>query len=205
MIETKKNKLWLIEAIIWGVLIFSVASLTTYFKSNNVKNNYTYYVFFKDIDGIIIGSPVKIQGVQVGHVSDIKFVNDEVFVTFIITDKGFEMPTKLDASVSFTGMGGSKSLELFVPKEGEKAQNYIRTREPMRIQDFMIYSNQTSRLLVTMLNDAMKMMNDNTIKLVKEFIKNPIALENIENTLKDVKETEEKFLENRRKNANKNE
>lgn len=201
---TRKKSL-LIEVIIWGLLIFGIVSISSLTYGAKVKKNHTYYVFFKDIDGIIKGSPVKIQGVQVGYVSDIKFVNDEVFITFIITDRKFKMPSKMDASVSFTGMGGSKSLELFVPPEGEKAKNYIRTIEPMRLQDFMTYSNQTSQILVTMMHDAMKMMNDNTVKVVKEFINDPKALSDFDKTLDAVKKAEDNFLKQRRHDANKEE
>jgi len=198
-----KKRYWLIEAIIIGLLIFCVASVTSYIKTTITKNNYTYHVFFKDIDGIIKGSPVKIQGVQVGYVSDIKFIQDEVFLTFIITEKNFTMPSKIDATVSFTGMGGSKSLELFVPAEGENAKNFIRTIEPMRIQDFINYSNQTSQILVTMMHDAMKMMNDNTVRLVKEFINDPKALTEIDKTLNEVQKNEENFMKQRSHNADK--
>lgn len=200
MTNIDKKKFWLIEIIIWGVLLFSVVTVSKFIHTYNTRAHYTYFVFFKDIDGVIIGSPVKIQGVQVGHVSNIKFINDEVFVTFVITDKNFKMPTKMDASVSFTGMGGSKSLELFVPPEGEKAKNFIRTKEPMRLQDFMFYSNETSQILLTMMNDAMRLMNDNTIKVVKEFIRNPKQLEDIEESLDNIKQNEESYLIQRRNN-----
>lgn len=197
----EKKRIWLLEAIIWGLLIFLSTSIYSYVQNKKIEKYYTYQVFFKDIDGLIVGSPVKIQGVQVGHISEIKFINDEVLLTFIISDKNFKMPSKLDASVSFTGMGGSKSLELFVPPEGEKAKNYIRTIEPMRIKDFMHYSNQTSQILVTMMNDAMDMMNDNTVKIIKEFIGNPKTLLDLEKALNGVQEKEDKFLSKRRNNA----
>lgn len=198
-----KNKLWLIEVLVWGLIVFTTCSIYSYIHNKNIDKYYTYHAFFKDIDGLIVGSPVKIQGVQVGHISELKFINDEILLTFIITDKNFKMPSKLDASVSFTGMGGSKSLELFIPPEGSNAKNYIRVVEPMRIKDFMHYSNQTSQILLTMMNDAMELMNDNTVKIIKEFIGNPKSLKDLEQTLDNVQKGEEDFLNKRRNNANK--
>lgn len=205
MISMDKTKLWLIEVIIWGIIVFTIVSTVTFVRNNDIRKNYTYFAFFKDVDGIIVGSPVKIQGVQVGYVSDMKLVNDEVFVTFIITDNNFKMPSKMNASVSFTGMGGSKSIELFVPKEGDKAKDYIRTIEPMRIKDFMYYSNETSQILLSMMNDAMEMMNDNTVKIVKEFIHSPKQLDDIENMLENVQRDEDNFMKKRGYNANRDE
>ena len=123
----KKHLLWIAELFVWVLLIFSASFISLYVYNKNVREKNTYYVFFNDVDGLIKGSPVKIQGYQVGYVSDISFVDDDVFITFIITDKDIVMPKKIAATVEFTGMGGSKSLELYIPEEGSQAKNYIYT------------------------------------------------------------------------------
>ncbi len=190
----KKNIMWLAELMIWGLILFSTIFTFAFINQKQIKDKHTYYVFFQDVDGLIKGSPVKIQGYQVGYISNIALMGDEAFVTFVISDKTFEMPEKLAASVAFTGMGGSKSLELFVPPPDAKNKNYISTKEPMRINDFYIYQNQIARLLVTMTGDFMKMFNKETEEKTKEFIKNPEILETVEETLDDIQETEVKII-----------
>src|SRR5574344_1125605 len=115
MKSDKRHILWIGELLIWGLLIFGAIFFSLYLYNKDTRENHTYYVFFKDVDGLIKGSPVKVQGYQVVYVSNISIVNEDIFVTFIITDKDLTMPKTLDATVAFTGMGGSKSLELFVP------------------------------------------------------------------------------------------
>ncbi len=196
----KKHLLWIVELLIWLLLIFLTAFVSLYVYNKNIREKHTYYVFFNDVDGLIKGSPVKIQGYQVGYVSDIAIVDEDVFITFIITDKDIIMPKKLAATVEFTGMGGSKSLELYIPKEGSLAKNYISTTEPKRLQDFYVYQNQIATDLITMTTNFMNMMTPKNTDTVVNFIKDPIALEQIHNILDIVHNKESKLLEKRRNN-----
>ena len=186
--------IWLAELLLWGFIIFSVLFVSFFVYNKKVSEKYTYYVFFKDIDGLIKGSPVKIQGYQVGYVSNISIVNEDVFVTFIITDHKIQMPRQLAASVEFTGMGGSKSLELFVPEKNSKNQNLITTIEPRRINDFYIYQNQIAQNIVTMTSEFMKMFNDRNSGLVKDFISNPTLIKETDSALDNITEQELKLL-----------
>lgn len=190
----KKHMLWLIELLIWGLLLFSVIFVGLYAYNKNVREKHTYYVFFHDIDGIIKGSPVKIQGCQVGYISNISIVNEDVFITFIITDKELTLPDNVAATVEFTGMGGSKSLELFVPKDKSKNKNYITTIEPRRINDFYIYQNQIAQNLVTMTSDFMKTFDDRATGNIKNFIKKPEILNEINKTLDVIQKNENEIL-----------
>ena len=195
----KKHLSWIAELLIWALLIFLTAFISLYVYNKNIREKHTYYVFFNDVDGLIKGSPVKIQGYQVGYVSDISIVDEDVFITFIITDNEMIMPKKLAATVEFTGMGGSKSLELYVPKEGSLAKNYISTTEPKRLQDFYVYQNQIANDLITMTTNFMSMMTPKNTDTVVNFIKDPIALEQIHNILDIVQNKESALLEKRSK------
>lgn len=200
----KKHLLWIAELFVWVLLIFSASFISLYVYNKNVREKNTYYVFFNDVDGLIKGSPVKIQGYQVGYVSDISFVDDDVFITFIITDKDIVMPKKIAATVEFTGMGGSKSLELYIPEEGSLAKNYISTTEPKRLQDFYIYQNQIARDIMTMTSNFMNMMTPQNTTTVVNFIKDPIALEQIHNILDIVQNKESDLIEKWSKKKNDN-
>ncbi len=195
----KKRLLWLGELLVWGLILFSTIFLSLYIYNSNVRKKHTYYAFFKDVDGLIKGSPVKMLGYQVGYVSNISIVNEDVFVTFIITDKELEMPPKITATVSFAGLGASKSLELSVPEANSKAKNYVTTEEPKRIQDFYIYTNRIAQNIVGMTSEFMKIMDAQRTDMVKSFIKNPELLNQIHSTLDSVHKTETELME-RRKN-----
>lgn len=200
----KKHTLWLIELLIWGLVIFSTIFVSLYIYNKNTREKHTYYVFFNDVDGLIKGSPVKIQGYQVGYVSNISIVNDDVFITFIITDKELEMPENLTATVAFTGMGGSKSLELFVPPEGYKAKNFITTVEPRRLQDFYVYQSQIAQNIVTMTGGFLEMLDAKRTQMLKDFIKEPAMLNDIHKTLDEIQKSETTFMNNRKEKIKQN-
>lgn len=182
----KKHTLWLTEFLVWVLVLFGALFVGAYFYSVHIKKNYTYYAFFNDVDGLIKGSPVKMLGYQIGYVSDISLVNnDDVFVTFVITEKDITMPDSMVATVEFTGMGGSKSLEL-TPADSKSKKNIISVTQPRRVQD--IYVNQTviAQNLVLMSAGFMKMANDRAVNTLKAFIKNPRELSEFDTLIEDI-------------------
>lgn len=89
-----------------------------------------------DVDGLIVGSPVKFLGTQIGHVTKIQLVSSDVYsdiyVKFIITEKDLTLPTGAIATVEGSGLGGSKALEIY-PPEDEVAEHIISTKESTRL------------------------------------------------------------------------
>ena len=98
----------------------------------------TYQIFMPDVDGLIVGSPVKLMGVQVGYIEKIKIIRDEVYVKIVMTSKGATLPKGAIATVEFNGMGGSKSLEVYPPtKKSLAMNNLIAVQPPTRLNDAM--------------------------------------------------------------------
>ena len=91
-----------------------------------------------DVDGLIVGSPVRAMGIEIGHVTKIEPMKDEVFVKFIITDKTVTIPQGTSATVEFSGMAGSKSLELYLPDKDTYVDSTVPTltvHSPRRLSD----------------------------------------------------------------------
>ena len=127
-------KILLVEAVIWfSILCVVVFSIRAY----NIKNHKAekqYQIFISDVDGLIVGSPVKYMGVQVGYVSYIKLLANEVYVKFLITNKDVSLPKGVVANVEFNGMGGTKSLELYPPTPQDlKTEKIINIKETFRL------------------------------------------------------------------------
>lgn len=134
------------EFLIWLVVILffvSLSSLGLIFKEKNNTND--YQIFLQDVDGLIVGSPVRMLGIEVGHVTKIKPTKDEVYVKFIITNTDVYVPQGTSVTVEFSGMAGSKSLELYPPEKGD----YIDSSTPL------MTINPPKRL-----HDALGLLND---------------------------------------------
>ena len=142
MTENDENKVFYInhsgELLIWLLILLIPAIM--YFVSNmkSINNEYEHKIFMPDVDGLIVGSPVRAMGIEIGHVTKIQPVKDEVFVKFIITDKTVKLPQGTSATVEFSGMAGSKSLELYLPDKGtyvDSSVPIVTVTSPKRLSD----------------------------------------------------------------------
>lgn len=125
-----------IEFIIWLFILFIVVAGIRVHNFKSTKKLVTYQIFMPDVDGLIVGSPVRFLGVQIGYISKIKIISNEVYLKIIITDKNIKLPKGSIATVEFNGMGGSKSLEIYPPTEESIASGKIITvQEPTRLSD----------------------------------------------------------------------
>lgn len=143
-----KNTLYIThsgEFLIWLIVILIVVSISTFVYFDREKKVNDFNIFMQDVDGLIVGSPVRMMGIEVGHVVKIKPTNEEVYVKFVITDKTVTLPQGTVATVEFSGMAGSKSLELYLPDKN----TYIDPTTPI------LTVNSPKRL-----HDALGLLND---------------------------------------------
>lgn len=131
--EIKYKKLvWVVELLIWIFILSLTAFILVFSKYNYKKNFNTYEIFLQDINGLIIGSPVKMMGVQVGYVKQIKMLEDIIFVRFLITEKDLEIPKGSVITVESSGLGGSRSLEIY-PMSQNDSNEILITKPPTRL------------------------------------------------------------------------
>lgn len=132
----RKHFFWIAELFIWLLILIAVSGGIMFVKYNYKKNFNTYQLFLPDIDGLINGSPVHLMGIQIGYVNQLDIVGDDVYVKFIVTEKGVKIPHGVIATVEFSGLGGSKSLELYPPLPNRiPSDKYIIPQSPKRIHD----------------------------------------------------------------------
>ena len=125
---------WL-EFAIWFLIISITIWGFKYHTYNKMKELQTYQIFMSDVDGMIVGSPVKYMGVQIGYIQNIKLLYDTAYVKFVITDQDIKLPKGVIATVEFSGLGGSKSLELYPPEENNQSNNIIVVKSPTKLHD----------------------------------------------------------------------
>ena len=132
----RRHLFWIIEALCWLTLLIIIAGGIVFFNYGHSKDDNIYQLLLPDVDGLIIGSPVKFMGIQVGYIKEIKLYEDKVLLKFIITEKGIQLPLNTVATVEFYGLGGSKSLELYPPENNElKTNDIIIAQPPKKIRD----------------------------------------------------------------------
>ena len=134
-IEDIHKYIW-IEFCIWFFIICIAVTGIKIHNHNEAKKLVSYQIFLPDVDGLIVGSPVRYMGVEVGYIEKVRIVSGEVYLKFVVTDKDLQLPKGVIATVEFNGMGGSKSLELYPPSPMSKAEGkLIAIQKPVRLND----------------------------------------------------------------------
>ncbi len=139
------------EFLFWLVIILffvAISSTGIIFKDKYDKND--YQIFLQDVDGLIVGSPVRMMGIEVGHITKIKPTSNEIFIEFVLTNKDVFIPQGTSATVEFSGLAGSKSLELYPPQKGDyidKSTPVLSIEPPKRLHDAMSLLNDMFKKL----------------------------------------------------------
>ncbi len=155
-----KRLVWFTELFIWAFVIIALTLGFTYSFATSEQKNHSYYMFFKDVDGLTQGSPVRMMGYKIGYVRDVKVFKDNIFVSFLVTEKDVIIPNGSVARVEFYGLGGSKSLEIEpASSSGEDNGEMILTQNPYRISDYYRWGKQIDTIIESTATNTSTMLD----------------------------------------------
>lgn len=98
--------------VLGGILLFILGF--TYLKSSSLfENGRTYYALYSNVSGLTVGTPVTINGFQVGKVKEIRF-HDNVgtLLVTLTVDSNFKFSSSSKAEIYDTGIIGGKSIRI---------------------------------------------------------------------------------------------
>ena len=171
-VSMKKKYIWLCEILIWLLILSGSLFFFIYNASikENVKN--TYYIFFDDVDGLVKGSPVRLMGINIGYVKDVKIFDNKVFTSFVVTKENITVPRKTEATIEFYGLGGSTSLELNPHhKKMQEKEEEIIPSSTYRIQDFWDGQELVSNVMIDIYGGIGRTIHATGLIENKDFIK----------------------------------
>ncbi|QLE00296.1 MCE family protein [Galbibacter sp. BG1] len=113
---TKELKTGII--VVGGIVLFILGF--TFLKGHELfSSSRTYYAVYQNVNGVSSGTGVSINGLQVGNVNDISFVNGKgnLVITFTV-DSEFQFSKNSIAEIYDTGIIGGKSLRVIPVYDG---------------------------------------------------------------------------------------
>lgn len=167
--KIKKNRLIEILILISVAAVGIFAAHKIYYNTYVKPNLYT--IRFHDIDSIIKGSPVRLMGIIVGHVRNLKRENDIILCEIVVTKPNTKIPDGAVARVEYNGLGGSKSIEISPPKTDDSTVKGIVATDALRISDFMDILQDVRDVLVCIkefVNGISPQAATDTLKAVAE-------------------------------------
>lgn len=143
------------EILVWTVLFLIPVFFISTILNPDLDIQKHYYADFQDVNGIIIGSPVNYIGYNIGHVDDVEILDDRVRIDIAIVEKGYSLPKCSTIKVEESGIGGSRSLEIF-PCENPSLKGSIYTQKPKRttemLYDYIAFTKNLTQSMGNFLN-----------------------------------------------------
>ncbi len=99
------------------ILIALVIAVFSYDKIPFIKGTSDYSAYFAEAGGIKPGSDVRVSGLSVGRVSDIRLAGTKVLVDFTVDD-GVELGDRTEAAIKTETVLGTKFLQLISRGDG---------------------------------------------------------------------------------------
>lgn len=164
----KKFALYTAEIIIWLVAIYFIAQVTisTFYPQLTEYREYT--VKLNDIDGLIVGSPVRLMGMQIGTVSKITYNEDKILLTMRIRKKGVNLPPSTTFTIEGASLGGNRSIEL-IPNE-DQSEEHISIKEHKRMISMIKDANEAIDDMISGFVSMLEIVNTRTPKELEEKI-----------------------------------
>ena len=190
--------------MIWLIIVAVSVLGFRYYKYQNQKQFKSYQIFMEDVDGLIVGSPVKFLGVQIGYVKKIQIVSSSVYIKFVITQKGLALPVGSIATVEASGLGGSKALEIYPPKKDSYHDKIIMPKDPTRLGKVMSLFNDIFKEMDAIFGTLDHASNQFDLNNgIPANVVNPAdateQLVKIDGLIEAVHQTEQKFMKNLKK------
>ena len=139
------------DVILWTLILGLVgggAYELGYARPNSRKQ--VIKLYFKDANELTKGSMVRMMGTEVGYVDDIKIRNDHVDVTVKTFANALHVPSGSHFTIDFTGLVGSKSIEIIpprIPRPTLNGKSQYFVVEPIRMKDTLKYQIDIAQAL----------------------------------------------------------
>lgn len=145
------------DIALWLTLAFLLAFIAYFLLVEfPTRRGQRITLHFQDASAIIVGSPVRMMGLEIGHVADLKVRWDHVDVILQTDSDAPPIPPGAIFTILFTGLGGSESLEatlpdplsppVLLPVPQNSSAPYL-VEEPIRLHQVLQSSVDTTRAL----------------------------------------------------------
>ncbi|WP_041651321.1 outer membrane lipid asymmetry maintenance protein MlaD [Anaplasma centrale] len=116
-----------ITEVVVGILVSAAVVMMGVYVTNRLshemqfyKGCYTIHAYFADVDGLKVGSEVRISGVNVGSVTALHLDQNNIPVVKMCIQKGLSLPIDSSATVTYADLLGKKYVDV-MPGSDEAA------------------------------------------------------------------------------------
>lgn len=139
------------DMILWGGILLLIGGVIYYFTIIQYANKQQVITIpFQDANEISRGAAVRMMGTEVGYVDNIKLTQQHVNIIIKTFPDSLTIPSGSTFTVLFTGLGGSKSIEIVPPAVTRPSKDnkpvYI-PEQPIRLKQALQYQIDIAKAL----------------------------------------------------------
>ena len=144
----------ILEAVI-GAVVLVVASFFMYFayvsSGDKIKEGYVVFARFDDVTGLASGADIKMNGIKIGIVKELKIDENYQAVANFLIKNGVNIPDDSSAAISTDGIIGSKFVSIEpgfsenLLKEGDRISMTRSSVNLERLIDKFVVSSDSSK------------------------------------------------------------
>ena len=180
----EKDRFYFRVGLFMVLLIFGAISTLGWFATQGDKQHHiTYAIYFEgSVDGLEIGSPITLKGIEVGHVIEIDFASYENDLIRVLVDIVDTAPIRKDSIATMTIQGITGTSNISLDNEGREETEYLVRAED---EDYLVIQSRPSSLeqlfatlpevlgeLKGLSNQVKKLLSDENVGLVNSSLKN---------------------------------
>ncbi|MCB0396636.1 MAG: MCE family protein [Flavobacteriales bacterium] len=174
-----------IVLFVWG---FKFLKGTNIFQSNTV-----YFAKYDRVDGLGEANPVLVNGLKVGQVKYIRFINGQqanILVAFTIDEDAFSIPGDSKARITSANLMGDKVINLILGR----SQNFLAPGDTLGAEVEESLSTSVSKTIAPLQERANNLMVSlDSVLAVVQFIFNEGTSESIKESFVRIKNTIKNF------------
>lgn len=186
------RKEYIVEILIIIFAAFVLVGLVAYGIKKTVYDKNLYTLYFRDVDGIIPGSPVKFMGVTVGHVSKLSLKGNKIKAIIFVSKPDIKIPDCANARVEFSGIVGSKYIEI-TPPDGSGKCGGIIANDPLRVSIVVEIMDIYNRAFKGLEEGIKKFSDKDTQFLMQEVRKKTGNFSELDKTIDKIPELQTKM------------
>ena len=153
------------------------------------KKQRIFYAVYNQIDGLTKSNPVYVNGMSIGHVTEIEILperNGEILVAFTVDNEDLKVPLNSTAKITSMDLLGSKSIEIVLSNADEYHENGDTLKSAVQVS----LTEEVNRQVAPLKSKAESLISSvDSVMTIVQTVLNKETISNLEKSFQSLNKT----------------
>ena len=153
------------------------------------KKQRVFYAIYNQIDGLTKSNPVYVNGMGIGHVTEIEILPEkrgEILVAFTVDNEDLKVPLNSTARITSMDLLGSKSIEIVL----SNAKEYHESGDTLKSAVQVSLTEEVNRQVAPLKNKAESLISSvDSVMTIVQTVLNTETISNLEKSFQSLNKT----------------